>query len=138
MRYSPIHGSGDFHQLPIVHPANHRFFTPLFSVASESLFSQVLSFQKYLHSPLVFSRSGCWISGGTNSRVTTHVFSCVCRLLFSLGSLFHIPFLCFQELAASFVKMPGWGAYPSPQSSDFFARVTRPLYPRRRLTVRFP
>ena len=40
---------------PVVHPANHRFFTPLFSASSESLFSQLLCFHIYLRCPIVFS-----------------------------------------------------------------------------------
>src|ERR1700737_3676147 len=32
------------------------------------------------------------------SRGTSHALSMACRLLFSLGSLFRIPFLCFQQL----------------------------------------
>src|ERR1700675_4599469 len=39
---------------PALHPANNRFFTPLFSASSESLFSQILCFQIYLRCPLVF------------------------------------------------------------------------------------
>src|SRR6266403_3534469 len=41
--------------LSALHPANHRFFTPLFSSTSESLFSQLLYFHIYLRCPLVFS-----------------------------------------------------------------------------------
>src|SRR5712671_1884627 len=41
--------------LSALHPANHRFFTPLFSSTSEPLFSQLLSFQIYLRCPLAFS-----------------------------------------------------------------------------------
>src|SRR5712672_152460 len=41
--------------LPAPHPANHRFFTPLFSFTSEPLFSQLLSFHIYLRCPLAFS-----------------------------------------------------------------------------------
>src|SRR5712671_3303160 len=40
--------------LPALHPANHRFFTPLFSSTSESLFPQLLCFHIYLRCPLVF------------------------------------------------------------------------------------
>ncbi len=43
-----------FIQTPAVHPANNRFLTPLFSFPSELLFSQLLSFHKHLHCPLVF------------------------------------------------------------------------------------
>src|SRR5712672_4306769 len=41
--------------LPALHTPNHRFFTPLFSSTSESLFAQLLCFQIYLRCPLVFS-----------------------------------------------------------------------------------
>jgi hypothetical protein len=37
------------------------------------------------------------------------LFPNACRLLFSLGSLFRTPFLCFQSLVASFRKYPGGG-----------------------------
>jgi hypothetical protein len=37
----------------------------------------------------------------------SHVFSTTCRLLVSLASLFRAPFLCFQQLAASFAKNRG-------------------------------
>src|SRR5258707_8852982 len=41
--------------LSALHPANHRFFIPLFSSTSESLFAQLLCFHIYLRCPLVFS-----------------------------------------------------------------------------------
>jgi hypothetical protein len=44
-----------FLQPPAVHPENDRFFTPLFSVFSELLFSQPLCFHNHLRCPLVFS-----------------------------------------------------------------------------------
>src|SRR5258706_12586358 len=37
-----------------VHPENDRFFTPLFSMTSELLFSQPLCFHNHLRCPLVF------------------------------------------------------------------------------------
>src|SRR5712675_3803744 len=40
--------------LSALHPANHRFFTPLFSSTSEPLFAQLLCFHIYLRCPLVF------------------------------------------------------------------------------------
>ena len=40
---------------PAIYLAQDRFFTPLFSSPSESLFSQLLSFHIYLRCPLVFS-----------------------------------------------------------------------------------
>jgi hypothetical protein len=42
-------------QPPAGHPANDRFFTPLFSALSELLFSQPLCFHNHLRCPLVFS-----------------------------------------------------------------------------------
>jgi len=50
---SPFRSS--FLQPPAVHPANDRFFTPLFSALSELLFWQLLCFQNHLRCPLVFS-----------------------------------------------------------------------------------
>src|SRR5712672_3367001 len=41
-------------RLSALHPANHRFFTPLFSSTSEPLFPQLLCFHIYLRCPLVF------------------------------------------------------------------------------------
>src|SRR5258707_14754587 len=38
--------------------------------------------------------------------------SIACRLLKSLASLFALPFLCFQQLAASLCKIPGVGYTP--------------------------
>src|SRR6266478_4408842 len=40
--------------LSALHPANHRFFSPLFSSTSEPLFAQLLCFHIYLRCPLVF------------------------------------------------------------------------------------
>jgi hypothetical protein len=50
---SPFRAS--FVQPPVVHPTNRRFFTPLFSAASELLFSQLLCFHNHLRCPLVFA-----------------------------------------------------------------------------------
>src|SRR5437868_5605510 len=41
-------------QLPAAYVKNDRFFTPLFSAASESFFSQLLCFHDHLRCPLVF------------------------------------------------------------------------------------
>ena len=51
---SPVRPS--FLQPPALHPANHRFFTPLFSTSSESLFSQLLCFHIYLNPYRFFPR----------------------------------------------------------------------------------
>jgi len=40
------------------------------------------------------------------------LFSDACSLLNSLGSLFKASVVCFQQLAASFCKMPGVGGIP--------------------------
>src|ERR1700730_5061926 len=50
---SPFRAS--FLQPPVVHPANDRFFTPLFSAPSALLFSQLLCCHNHLRCPLVFS-----------------------------------------------------------------------------------
>ncbi|MCU1240744.1 MAG: hypothetical protein JWO71_1470 [Candidatus Acidoferrum typicum] len=42
-----------FFQPPVLHPDNDRFFTPLFSISSELLFSQLLCFHNHLRCPLV-------------------------------------------------------------------------------------
>ncbi len=97
--------------------ANHRFFTPLFSASSESLFSparqilggQLLCFHIYLRCPLVFPGPGVPQLNRHQPRITSHAFSWVCRLLFSLAPLFQAPVLCFQSLAASLPKIGGIG-----------------------------
>jgi hypothetical protein len=42
-------------------------------------------------------------------RCVSHAVSYYCALLNSLAALFATPLLCFQQLAHSFVKMPGGG-----------------------------
>ena len=67
---SPFRSS--FLQPPALRPANHRFFTPLFSTSSVSLFSQLLCFHIYLRCLLVFFDSGYRFSRDTDSRATNH------------------------------------------------------------------
>ena len=69
---SPFRSS--FLQPPALRPANHRFFTPLFSTSSVSLFSQLLCFHIYLRCLLVFFDSGYRFSRDTDSRATNHGF----------------------------------------------------------------
>src|SRR6266404_2261114 len=44
-----------------------------------------------------------------HSQTASLFFSEACRLFVSLASLFRTSVLCFQSLAASFGKIPGWG-----------------------------
>jgi hypothetical protein len=44
-----------------------------------------------------------------SASAATRLFSMAYRLLDSLASLFRVPFLCFQQLADSFGKIPGGG-----------------------------
>ncbi|SRR6266404_6034527 len=60
-----------------VHPANHRFFTPLFSASSELLFSQLFCFQNHLRCPLLFS--------SVRSVSTASVRSCLISFFKSFG-----------------------------------------------------
>jgi hypothetical protein len=69
-----------------------------------------------------------WISTSHRSRVTSHAFSFACRLFASLCSLFRARFLCFQQVAASFAKMPGVG-YPNAFSASAFAPSASLRYP---------
>src|SRR5258707_15411038 len=73
--------------------------------------------------------------------VVNLMFSAVCRLLFTLSlegqslcALFRTPFLCFQQLAASFTKTPGGGGGVRLQvrtgpyrSGDFITRHFPPF-----------
>ena len=43
------------------------------------------------------------------TRNVSHALSYSCRLFFSLGPVFRARFVCFQQLADSFCKMPGVG-----------------------------
>ena len=68
------------------------------------------------------SRSDLWTLSGSRrslpvpkmplrgSGMPTLLFASTCRLLSSLCALFGTRSLCFQSLAASFCKTPGWGA----------------------------
>jgi hypothetical protein len=89
----------------------HRFLIPLFSRSYKSLFPQPLSFHIYTKPPGVWGLflSGCSRVTGHRSQVTS--FHLLAASLWSLCALFRTRSLCFQELAASFPKMPGVG-YP--------------------------
>src|SRR5882757_7487279 len=106
--------------LSALHPANHRFFTPLFSSTSEPLFAQLLCFHIYLRCPLVFSSEP--------SIYPTSVPSVLGRSLKSFAinglrplvlscSLFCSALVCFQRLADSFCKTPGVG-YAASESQE--------------------
>ena len=51
-------------------------------------------------------------------------FSVAWRLLDSLASLFRVPVVCFQWLAASFAKIPGVGWPPFVDSKNFPLHVS--------------
>ena len=59
-------------------------------------------------SPLCLRVSACPDRAG----LANPMFSVVCRLFVALCALFRTPSLCFQQLAASFCKMPGVGGIP--------------------------
>jgi hypothetical protein len=63
-----------------------------------------------LPQPRVYSQPSD-VSG--QSRNVSHAISFSCRLFNSLCALFRARFLCFQQLADSFCKIPGAG-YPDP------------------------
>jgi hypothetical protein len=104
-----------FLQPPALHPVNDRFFTPLFSASSESLFSQLLYFHIYLRCPIVFSPTSKFpdLSAlGAMFSLSTLLSSAACPLFMSLAALFASRSFCFQCFADSFCKTPGWG-YPA-------------------------
>src|SRR5258706_15708425 len=97
---------------PVVHPANHRFFTPLFSASSELLFPQLLCFHNHLRCPLVFYSVRSVPTASVRSVLSLFFKSFVVRRLrpIELSCLsFSHSFVCFQALAASFPKTPGGG-----------------------------
>src|SRR6266404_1850049 len=69
-----------------VHPANNRFFTPLFSTSSESPYSELLCFHIYLRCPLLFSGSGYRFSRDTDSRATSHMHVVASVSLFKMNT----------------------------------------------------
>jgi hypothetical protein len=50
-------------------------------------------------------------------RAVSHALSYSCGLFFSLGALFRARFVCFQQLADSFCRMPGGVGYLSGTSA---------------------
>ena len=56
---------------PALHSVSHRFFTPLFSASSESLFSQLLCFHIYLRCPLLF----LFLPENLDTRTTRSIYS---------------------------------------------------------------
>ena len=111
---SPVRPS--FLQPPAVHPSNHRFFTPLFSISSELLFSQLLCFHIYLRCPIVFFSTSKFPDLSALCPVlslSTLLSPTACRLFLSLASLFSSRSFCFQWFAASFPKTPGVGGTSS-------------------------
>jgi hypothetical protein len=95
---------------PAVHPANHRFFTPLFSTSSEPLFSQVLCFHIYLRCPIVFFQRQNSPTSVLSVRCFLSQLFCpqpLAASLFALCAFFRTRSLCFQSIAASFAKYPG-------------------------------
>jgi hypothetical protein len=104
-----------------VHPANHRFFTSLFSTSSESLFSQLLCFNIYLRCPIVFfqhpNSSGLFRLGASVSLWQIHSFQTIarsCRSHFDADPLFSIA-------CSLFFKIPGVGV----GIRRFFLEVTQ-------------
>jgi hypothetical protein len=105
-----------FLQPPAVRPPNRRFFTPLFSTSSESLFSQLLCFHIYLRCPIVFFSTSKF-PGPQLLAVRCFLSQLFCRqqlaASLSLLPLFFplVPFV-FSGLRTLFAKHPGWG-YPT-------------------------
>jgi hypothetical protein len=93
------------------------FASPLFSQpyellvppARRSLGEQALCSDNHLNRPGVC----CWGLSALLSRhsslATSLAFSVACSLFGALGSLFRASVLCFQQLPASFCKIPGGG-----------------------------
>jgi hypothetical protein len=85
---------------------------PLFSYSYKSLLPQPLYLHIHTKPPGCGRVSAPYLATRHSPLATFPVFSSACRLLVSLGSLFRPRSLCFQYVAASFRKMPGWGGYP--------------------------
>ena len=102
------------HRIKFLHSPS---VAPLFSWSYNLLFSQPLSFDEHLRCPPGVGSALHSEFSFPSASAATRLFSMVYRLLDSLASLFRVPFLCFQQLADSFCKMPGVG-YPSSISQD--------------------
>jgi hypothetical protein len=122
------------------------FASPLFSQpyellvppARRSLGEQALCSDNHLNRPGVC----CWGRSALLSRhsplATSLAFSVACSLFGALGSLFRASALCFQQLPASFCKIPGGVGYPLAFSASLRnSALSAPLYPEPR-RVRYP
>src|ERR1700730_8682960 len=114
-----------------VSPSVHRFLSPLFSYRYKSLSAQPSCFHIHTKPP------GCYPPASLietspplclSVSVANLILSTTCRLLFSLGSLFRTPVLCFQQLAVSFPKSRGVGI-PRIWNICSVASVLRPQCP---------
>jgi hypothetical protein len=92
----------------VLHPANHRFFTPLFSTSSESLFSQLLCFHIDLRCPIVFSPTSKF-SGLFRLRGLCLCGKSIRFIRLQLLPLFLQLAPLFSADCALFCKMPGYG-----------------------------
>jgi hypothetical protein len=99
----------------------HRFLIPLFSGSYKSLFPQPLSFHIYTNLRGV---CGVFLSRVTGHRSQVTSFHLLTASLWFLCALFRTRSLCFQELAASFPKIPGGGIRRSPRSTPRGRGVT--------------
>jgi hypothetical protein len=106
---SPVRPS--FLQAPALHPENDRFFTPLFSASSESLFSQLLCFHIYLRCPIVFFATPKFPSLRAlcaGFSLSTLLSSAACRLFVcSLRVFFAHASFVFSRLQPLSQKHPG-------------------------------
>ena len=93
---------------------------PLFSYSYELLFLQALYFDNHLRCPGAWGtrvQSCLGLCGDCAfepplSLLASHLFSILCSLVFAICALLRASVLCFQWLAASFCKTPGWGVCP--------------------------
>jgi hypothetical protein len=110
---SPVRPS--FLQAPALHPENDRFFTPLFSASSESLFSQLLCFHIYLRSPIVFFLTPefpCLRALGAGLSLSTLLSSAACRLFVCSLRVFSHALPLFSVVCSLFPKNTRVG-YPA-------------------------
>src|SRR5258706_4583678 len=126
---------------PVVHPANHRFFTPLFSASSELLFPQLLCFHNHLRCPLVFSSVRSVPTASVRSVLSLFFKSFVVRRLrpIELSCLsFSHSFRLFSSACSLFSQNTGGGGslqelalsvprhYPLPSFGSHFRRHLSP------------
>jgi len=118
------------------------FTSPLFSQSYELLFpparrslgGQALCFDNHLNCPGVYPLWSlcsdlCALCVALFPVSVWSVFSEAYSLFNALGSLFRASVLCFQQLPASFCKIPGVGGYPplSRRTSATSAPLRYPL-----------